>query len=81
MLKMKVFVRKGHTGLYSSRGLKEPTLISYVYEYEADDEVVEYWNLLKPKDRNVLIAEAQTKKKDLRRLIKEKQRLRAKKLS
>jgi hypothetical protein len=81
MSKMKVFVRKDLTGLYSNRGLKEPILRSYVYEYEAEDEVVTYWNLLNPKAQNMLLDEAQMKKMDLRRLIKEKQRERVKKTS
>jgi hypothetical protein len=71
---MKVFVRKDHTKLYTSRKLKEPTLLYYVYEYPADDDVVEYWNSLNPEEQQGILCEAQIKKRDLRGLIKEKQR-------
>ena len=72
MSRMKVFVRKEHPTLYTSRRLKEPTLLYYVYEYTADDEVVKYWNSLNSEDQQGIISKAQIKKKDVRQLIKEK---------
>jgi hypothetical protein len=70
---MQVFVRKDHTTLYTSRKLKQPTLLYYVYEYPADEDVVEYWNSLNPEEQQSILREAQKKKRDVRGLIKQKQ--------
>ena len=74
MAKMRVFVGNDYKILFSGRGLERPTLIGYVYEYEAEEEDVEYWNSLKPEDQAALADEAQKRRTDLRLLIREKRR-------
>ena len=73
-MKIKVFVGNDQKILFTSRGLESPTLIGYIYEYEVEEEDVEYWNLLNPDDRETMLGEAQKGKTDLRLLIKEKRR-------
>ena len=72
MVRMKVFVGNDYKILYTSRGLERPMLIGYVYEYETEEEDVEYWNSLKHEDQEVIVNESQREKTDLRRLIREK---------
>jgi len=71
-MKIKVFVGNDQKILYTSRSLGNPTLVGYVYEYETEEENMEYWNSLRPEDQKALVDEAQKKKTDLRLLIREK---------
>ena len=68
---MKVTVGNDCKILYVSKNLGNPILIGYIYEYDADEKDVEYWNSLNPEDRENLLEEAQKGKTDLRLLIKE----------
>jgi len=74
MVRIKVFVGNDYKILFSGSGLEKPTLIGYVYEYEAEEEDVEYWNSLKPEDQEALVDDAQNGRIDLRLLIREKRR-------
>jgi|GEM_PF-4327403 hypothetical protein len=72
MVKIKVFVGNDHAILYSNRGLENPTLIGYVYEYEAEEEDAEYWNSLNSEGQEALVDEAEKGKTDLRLLLRKK---------
>jgi hypothetical protein len=69
---MKVFVGNDHRVLYVGGGFEKPMLIGYVYEYEAEEEDVKYWNSLKPEDKETIFDKAQLRKRDIRLLIREK---------
>ena len=75
MVKIKVFVGHYHGMLYSIRGLKRPSLIGYVYEYETNKDNAEYWNSMTTDEQEDLIGEAQLSKKDLRSVIRERREL------
>ena len=72
MAKMRVFMREGYAMLYSGRSLERPKLIGHVYEYETEEENMEYWNSLNSENQEALVDEAMRRKTDLRLLIRER---------
>lgn len=74
MVNIKVFVGSYHGMLYSVRGLKKPSLIGYVYEYETNKDNAEYWNSMTRDEQEELVGEAQMNKKDLRSVLRERRK-------